>query len=171
MEYKLQIHDNVSLVRANTSEGDGIEVSIGEASYRVACTQVSPHHLALTINGAAVNAFVNDAGGVTSVIIEGIVHSVQDVGAAPSQGRKKRSQKDIPLEITPPMPSVVVRILVNEGDTVTKGQGIIVVSAMKLETTLYAPFDGTVKSINVSVGEKVMPGRILVDIEKGQEQA
>jgi pyruvate carboxylase len=37
---------------------------------------------------------------------------------------------------------------------------------MKMETTLFAPFDGTVKKVNVAEGDKVMPGDILVDIEK-----
>jgi biotin carboxyl carrier protein len=40
---------------------------------------------------------------------------------------------------------------------------------MKMETTLTAPFPGRVTGINVSVGEKVMPGKILVDIEQEPE--
>jgi biotin carboxyl carrier protein len=67
------------------------------------------------------------------------------------------------------MPSVVVRIPVSEGDWVRKGQAVIVLTAMKMETTLTAPFPGRVTKINVAEGEKVMPGRILVDIEKEAE--
>jgi biotin carboxyl carrier protein len=67
------------------------------------------------------------------------------------------------------MPSVVVRILVAEGDQVEKGQGVVVVMAMKMETTLRAPFSGKMLKINVSVGDKVMPGQILVDIEREAE--
>jgi biotin carboxyl carrier protein len=75
--------------------------------------------------------------------------------------------------VTPPIPSVVVRILVAEGDRVEKGKGVVVVSAMKMETTLQAPFAGTVLKVNVAEGDKVMPGEILVNIEKeeaAQEQ-
>ena len=68
------------------------------------------------------------------------------------------------------MPSVVVRIMVAEGNEVEKGQGVVVVSAMKMETTLQAPFKGRVLKINVAEGEKVMPGQILVDIEKEESQ-
>ena len=64
------------------------------------------------------------------------------------------------------MPSVVVRIPVQIGEHVKKGQSVIVVSAMKMETTLCAPFDGTVVKINVAVNDKVAPGQILVEIEK-----
>jgi len=68
--------------------------------------------------------------------------------------------------VTPPMPAVVVRILVNEGDWVSKGQGLIVVSAMKMETTLKAPMDGQVLKINTALQAKVMPGDRLVDIQE-----
>jgi biotin carboxyl carrier protein len=67
------------------------------------------------------------------------------------------------------MPSVVERIMVAEGDLVEKGQSVIVVSAMKMEATLQAPFKGKVLKINVAEGDKVMPGQILVDIERQEE--
>ena len=64
------------------------------------------------------------------------------------------------------MPAIVISILIQVGDKVKKGQGIIIVSAMKMETTLFAPFNGTVSKINTSVGNKVMPNDILIDIKK-----
>jgi len=64
------------------------------------------------------------------------------------------------------MPAVVVRILVTEGDDVKKGDGVIVVSSMKMETTLPAPADGRVRAVNVAEGDKVMPGQILIDIDR-----
>ena len=68
-------------------------------------------------------------------------------------------------EVTPPMPSVVVKVLVEEGQTVARGDHLVVVSAMKMETTLTAPFEGRVARINVAAGDKVRPGDILVDLE------
>jgi len=73
---------------------------------------------------------------------------------------------DIPGDITPPMPSVVARILVAEGDRVERGQGLVVVSAMKMETTLVAPYNGWVRKINTRAEAKVAPGDTLVEIEK-----
>jgi len=69
------------------------------------------------------------------------------------------------------MPSVVVRIMVSPGDLVRKGDGVVVVMAMKMESTLTAPYDGRVRNINAAVGDKVMPGQILVDIEKEEGAA
>ena len=63
------------------------------------------------------------------------------------------------------MPAVVTQILVAQGQTVEKGQGLLVVSAMKMDTILTAPFAGVVTRINVTEGEKVAPKQVLVDIE------
>jgi biotin carboxyl carrier protein len=64
------------------------------------------------------------------------------------------------------MPSMVERILVVVGEMVEKGQSAIVVTAMKMEATLCAPYRGIVLKINVAEGDKVMPGQILIEIEK-----
>ena len=64
------------------------------------------------------------------------------------------------------MPSVVVRILVEEGEQVKRGQGLVVVSAMKMETILRAPSDGIVRKINTVLDQKVSPGDILVEIQE-----
>ncbi|MBI9087124.1 MAG: acetyl-CoA carboxylase biotin carboxyl carrier protein subunit [Desulfobacterales bacterium] len=101
-------------------------------------------------------------------MINGRTWLVQDADAQPQQGRRRGGLKNGPTTVTPPMPAVVTRILVNEGDAVTKGQGVIVVSAMKMETTLNAPYDGRVTRINVAEGDKVAPKQILVDIEAAE---
>jgi biotin carboxyl carrier protein len=64
------------------------------------------------------------------------------------------------------MPAIVVRILVQEGDIVARGQGLIVVSAMKMETTLAAPKDGRVLRVLTALNAKVAPGDRLVEIEE-----
>ena len=64
------------------------------------------------------------------------------------------------------MPATVISVIVNKDDNVQKGDGVVVISAMKMETTLTAPYSGRVTSVNTSEGDKVMPGDILVDIEK-----
>ncbi len=72
--------------------------------------------------------------------------------------------------MTPPMPAAVIRILAAEGDLVNKGQPLIVLSAMKMEMTLTAPYRGAVKKINAAVGGQVMPGEILLEIEPAEEE-
>jgi len=64
------------------------------------------------------------------------------------------------------MPAVVTRIMVAVGDAVAKGQGVVVVSAMKMDMILSAPFEGVVERINAAEGDKVTPLQVLVDIRR-----
>jgi biotin carboxyl carrier protein len=74
--------------------------------------------------------------------------------------------KENPLEIKAKMPGKVLSIKVNAGDAVTKGQRIIILEAMKMETPIPCPCDGTVGEVKVSVGNKVSPGQVLMVIEE-----
>jgi biotin carboxyl carrier protein len=63
------------------------------------------------------------------------------------------------------MPGRVVRILVKEGDAVTMGQTVIVVSAMKMESEYKAAKDGVIKHVHVKEGEVVNGHQPLITIE------
>lgn len=63
------------------------------------------------------------------------------------------------------IPGLVVEIKVTEGQTVRKGEPVIVVEAMKMQNELAAAIDGTVSGIPISVGDSVNPGDALVIIE------
>ena len=63
------------------------------------------------------------------------------------------------------MPSVVVKILVEVGQHVSRGEALVVLSSMKMETSLAAPHAGTVAAIDCAEGDRVSPGAVLVDIE------
>jgi 3-methylcrotonyl-CoA carboxylase alpha subunit len=63
-----------------------------------------------------------------------------------------------------PMPGVVLKILVKQGDAVTKGQPVLILEAMKMEHQIVAPKDGTIAAINCAEGELVQPGVELVTI-------
>lgn len=69
--------------------------------------------------------------------------------------------------VTPPTPAVVVRVLVAVGDRVAQGQAVVVVSAMKMETTLTAPRDGVVSEVRAVPGARVRPGEVLVVVSAG----
>ena len=70
------------------------------------------------------------------------------------------------VNIGPKISGRIEAILAEEGDRVEKGQGVVVVAAMKMETTLNAPHSGVVSKVNVAENDKVMPGDILVDIDE-----
>ena len=66
------------------------------------------------------------------------------------------------LELKAPMPGMVLRVLVENGATVEKGDPLLVLEAMKMENVLKAPGAATVKSIEVSAGNAVEKNEVLV---------
>jgi 3-methylcrotonyl-CoA carboxylase alpha subunit len=66
-----------------------------------------------------------------------------------------------------PLPGKIIDLRVKAGDKVSKGQPLLVLEAMKMEHTLTAPADGTVKTVRYAVGEQVPEGAELVEFEGG----
>lgn len=64
--------------------------------------------------------------------------------------------------ITAPMPGTVLSVAVEVGASVTKGQTLLVLEAMKMENEIQAPSDGTVKEVNASQGLSVNAGDTLI---------
>jgi biotin carboxyl carrier protein len=61
-----------------------------------------------------------------------------------------------------PMPGTVLQVAVNIGDSVKKGQVLLVLEAMKMENEIMAPTEGVVRELNVNQGVSVNAGDILV---------
>ena len=64
-----------------------------------------------------------------------------------------------------PMPGLIIRYLKQVGDAVKKGEGVVVLEAMKMENALVAPCDGVVKAVKFASGDNVAKGATLVLIE------
>ncbi len=67
--------------------------------------------------------------------------------------------------VNAPMPGTILDIQVNVGDTVAKGQVLLILEAMKMENEIMAPKEGKVVSIQTTKGASVNPGDVLVAIE------
>ena len=67
-----------------------------------------------------------------------------------------------------PMPGRIIALEVAQGDTVSKGQKLLTLEAMKMEHSLTAPFDGIIAELNAQEGGQVSEGALLVKIEKAE---
>jgi acetyl/propionyl-CoA carboxylase alpha subunit len=79
-------------------------------------------------------------------------------------GAKRHARGLAASEITAPMPGKVLSVMVKAGDAVVAGQPLVVIEAMKMETTLAAESDAIVKRVAVSAGEMVDHGAVLVEL-------
>jgi biotin carboxyl carrier protein len=68
-------------------------------------------------------------------------------------------------EIKAPMPGLVLDLEVEPGQTVSQGDVLLILEAMKMENVLKSPGDGIVKSIAVKKGDAVEKGQILIEME------
>jgi biotin carboxyl carrier protein len=73
---------------------------------------------------------------------------------------------DVPVEAV--MPGVVTKILVDEGQTVTEEDGLLVVDAMKMENEIRAPASGIIGELSVEAGQEVKRGQTLCVIQPAQ---
>jgi len=69
-----------------------------------------------------------------------------------------------PTPLVAPMPGLVVRVLVHEGDEVAAGQGLVVVEAMKMENELRASVAARVTAVRAVAGTAVEKGAVLVEL-------
>lgn len=70
-----------------------------------------------------------------------------------------------PGEIKSHLPGTIVQILVEEGQSVKKGDLLLIHEAMKMQNRVRAPFSGVIKKIGVEVGEKIKKDTLMVAIE------
>jgi biotin carboxyl carrier protein len=67
--------------------------------------------------------------------------------------------------IQAPMPGIILDVRVSQGDTVKKGDALLILEAMKMENVIISPKDGVVKTIDVATGQTVDKNKLLVELE------
>lgn len=121
-------------------------------------------------------AQLNDAGEeVYTVEVEGKSYTVSvanggDISAIAENGVPSTSSSDVPVvgasgePINAPLAGTVVKVLVQSGQSVAEGETIIILEAMKMETSISAPHAGTVVAIKVQSGDSCAVGDALVTL-------
>jgi biotin carboxyl carrier protein len=116
-------------------------------SYTVSATAIDrdAKTCTLLVNGKKIMVSVKDA---TDELLE-------KMGMSAAAGKKLNEYKA-------PMPGLVLRLLVKEGDAVKKGDGLLVLEAMKMENILKSAGEGVVKKVFIREKDKVEKGQQLI---------
>lgn len=146
------------------------------------CENTAPTEMTVTLHGESYHVKMTGSGhksqqarpfyltidGVPEEIIVDTLESITVGGSEgatiPSSSGSKRPRATDPGHVTTSMPGTVVEVLVNVGDSVKAGDPVLVAEAMKMETEIQSPIDGTVKAIHVAKGDTVNPDEILIEI-------
>lgn len=110
----------------------------------------------ITVNGNVYDVTVEETGATASTPVARAAAPVAK--AAPAPAAAKPAGGAGAIKVTAPMPGKVLSISASVGQSVKKGDTILVFEAMKMENSLVAPEDGTVASIDVAVGDSFEAG-------------
>jgi pyruvate carboxylase len=90
---------------------------------------------------------------------------VLDRSQAPEEPARPRAEPGNPKQVGAPMPGLVASVVVSPAEEVARGQKLLTLEAMKMETTLYAEHAGRVAEVFVRRGTQVEAGDLLLRFE------
>lgn len=119
-------------------------------------------NLRITVNGTVYDVQVEELGSNAAPAPAAAPAAV--ASAAPVKAAAQRKTAAAGEKVAAPMPGTIVSVNVSEGQSVKKGDVLVVLEAMKMENEIKAPRDGSISSVAVSKGASVDTGATLVTI-------
>lgn len=141
---------------------DGREVEID-------VVQTGPDVLSLILGGQSVEVqrewLVGQDAETWQLAIRGRRFAAEVRDPRALRSRRAAAHGEGPKKVTAPMPGKIVRRLVEEGQQVEAGDGLLVIEAMKMQNEIKSPKAGTVRQLSASEGAAVNAGEVLAVIE------
>jgi len=131
----------VRKIAKKKDKGDGYTVTVNNKTYSVLVEGNKA-----VINGKTYNFDIQDGIDVNNI-------APQDKSEAATKDSKS---------VKAPMPGNVLKLLVKVADSVTEGDTLLILEAMKMETEVKAPCSGTISSVTVSAGDNITAGQVLI---------
>jgi 3-methylcrotonyl-CoA carboxylase alpha subunit len=123
--------------------------------------------LKFSIGNRVHKSVVSKDKDVVNVFMDGMVYRLKEHKAG---APKPASKDEAEGTLNSPISGKVVKVLVKNGDVVTKDQELLIIEAMKMEHKVKAPYAGKVKTVNFKVDDQVDIGQLLVDVERAPEK-
>jgi biotin carboxyl carrier protein len=148
--------------------GDGTEFSVTTSEGQVTVNdgepivaRPGPAGIVHIGEGARRIAWVAMAGDVRWVYLDGRVHTFE----AGQAGARRRTGGHHGM-LAAPMPATVIKVEAAPGDSVARGDVLVVLEAMKMEMPIKAPYDGVISAVNCRPGDLVQPGVGLIEMDE-----
>ena len=166
MRFEVQLTDS-SGKKIRTVElervGDHWKISLDGNAVNADAVEIDPNTLSLLLEGQSYEIRVTPSPDGALKLQTGSQEFTAEV-ADPRAWRGRRHgavEAEGRQQIVAPMPGKVVRVLVEVGDRVEAGQGLLVVEAMKMQNEIRSPKGGTVERLHVKEGQPVNAGDAL----------
>ncbi|MFP4528316.1 MAG: biotin/lipoyl-containing protein [Candidatus Kapaibacterium sp.] len=144
---------------------DGFVATIGGEIFDAKATAANANTIIFRRGGRTFAAFAAQDAENYYVVIDGrpfVFEKPKDEEKSFESAADNGNRQDV----TTPMPGSVVKVEVEVGQEVKEGDPLVIVEAMKMETSLFASIDGVVTKISATAGEQVDSDTVLVVVEK-----
>ena len=122
--------------------------------------------LKIKIGDRVIKSIITDGDKEKFVFVDGEVFKVKHIELTSPKKTKKKEEGDL----SSPISGKVVNVKVKKGDSVKKGDVLLVIEAMKMEYLISAPYAGKVKKINFKENDQIEIGQITAEISKKGEK-
>jgi biotin carboxyl carrier protein len=157
------VGDATRTVEVITLEDGRYQVTVDGTPHLVDSRRIGPVSFSLLIEHATREVSVLARGDTYAVEVGGRTHRLRLLDERALRARQHAGPGE--REVRAAMPGKVLTILVEVGATVTQGQGLLVLEAMKMENEVPAPRAGELKELRVQVGQTVEAGELLAVVE------
>ncbi|GMU09968.1 acetyl/propionyl/methylcrotonyl-CoA carboxylase subunit alpha [Corallococcus caeni] len=155
------LHDGTAEFRASVRPvaPEAYDVRVGDTSVSLSLRGLGAERVEVEVAGRRRAVRYRRAGGTLWCSLDGITRSLRDVSFRLPSERERASDG----RLRAPMDGRIIRVSTQVGATVKRGEVLVVLEAMKMESSLIAPTDGVVTAVNVTVGAQV-PARHVVAV-------
>lgn len=160
---QLQLHTGGRVAALEIADdGAGYAVLVDGHPLTVQLLDAAGDRLELAVDGRRRRAWLAQDGDAVHVFLDGRAYVFRRHDG--DAGEAEETAAGGP-HVRAPMPGKVVKLLAAPGDAIAKGQGLLILEAMKMESEIAAPLAGRVLAVHVEVGQIVGLDAPLVDLE------
>jgi len=166
MKYDVRIGGKIRVVEL-TRNSEKWRISLDGSPLDVDAVEVTPNTFSILFEGESFEVRIAPLPDGSLTLHTGMAEFTAEVEDPRAwRGRRHGSfEAEGRQQITAPMPGKIVRVLVNTGDAVEVGQGLLVVEAMKMQNEIRSPKSGRVEKLFVEEGQAVNAGDVLAWVD------
>ena len=175
MAYEISIEHRTAKISLVNRVGNKAQIIVDDNQYDIDIVMVENGVYSILYNGHSYNVELIHGEGSKKYIVNTFAKTfnaeIIDAETKYINSRNKGTEMEGDNQIASPMPGKIVKIPVSVGDTVTSGQTLIVVEAMKMQSEFKATGEKMVSEILVKEGDTVNAHQVMIRLENLQEKS
>ena len=130
--------------------------------YTAEATEIKPGQLKIELGDRVIKCVITEGEKEKVVLVDGSVFKVKPVQLTEGKKSKKKDEGNL----NSPISGKIVNVKVKAGDSIKKGDVLMVIEAMKMEYLIRAPYNAKVKKVNFKEKDQIEIGQETVELAK-----